>query len=155
MKPVEPENETAARMSALQHLARRDHCSTELRTRLRKRGYAPSTIAAVISALEQEKVINEQRFVENFVIAQSGRGKGPDYIRRKLRVLGVKDSELVGQLVETGADWVAVARQVRRKRFGAAPSMASDEMQKQVRFLRQRGFTVSQLREALTESSGS
>jgi regulatory protein len=46
-------------------------------------------------------------------------------------------------------DWLATARAVRRKRFGAEPPRDFRERAKQARFLQYRGFTADQVRAAL------
>ena len=51
-------------------------------------------------------------------------------------------------------DWVQLAREVRRRKFGAATPRSLGERAKQARFLQYRGFDAEQLRAAFRDESG-
>ena len=153
-KPQKPDPDEArdparVRAKALSLLARREHSAGELSRKLQERGYDSTAIQAVLSSLEQQKLLSDGRFVEEFVAARVRRGSGPLKIREELRGKGV-DSALVDQVLATqkGA-WAAGAAEARRKRFGAAPPKDMRERARQARFLQQRGFTMEDIRAAL------
>lgn len=139
----------AGRKSAMQYMARRDYTSSELRSKLRQHGYDANTAAVVVAELEEENILNERRYVEHFISYQMGRGQGPGRIAARLRSLGVK-SELISEMFAEGQDWVAHAREVRRKKYGDVLPWVHGDKQRQSRFLQQRGFTTSQIRQALS-----
>jgi regulatory protein len=66
-----------------------------------------------------------------------------------LREKGV-DGEAIDQAFENAeTDWVAAAREARRRKFGAALPADIRERARQARFLRYRGFSPDQIRAAL------
>jgi regulatory protein len=129
-------------------LARRDHSSCELRTKLLDKGFEAGVIQALIGALERERLLDDARFVEHYVTHHSDRGQGPTRIVRDLKALGLS-SELVEPLLNEGPDWVSLARTVRQKKFGRELPESYAGKAKQARFLQYRGFTGAQIRQAL------
>jgi regulatory protein len=135
-------------VAALDALARRDHASEDLRRKLLEKGYDPTVAGTVIARLLAEKLVDDRRYVENFIGFHAGRGHGPLRVRADLRKIGLPD-ELVEDGVAAYGDWAARLREVRQKKFGAAlPTLYADR-QRQARFLGYRGFTGAQIRIAL------
>ena len=150
-KPDEDEARDPARVraKALDLLARREHSAGELRRKLLERGYDSTAVEAVLSSLEQQKLLSDGRFVQEFVAARVRRGSGPMKIREELRGRGVT-GELVDQAMSAlkgvSAEGAAAAR---RKRFGAELPGDMPERARQARFLQQRGFSMEDIRKAL------
>jgi regulatory protein len=137
------------RRAALALLAGRDFSRHELATRLLRKGHDPQAVDAAVEGLVRERLLREDRYVEQFVTQHAGRGHGPMRIRMELREKGV-DSEAIAQgLDEAGTDWVAAAREARRRKFGLSPPGDYRERAKQARFLQYRGFSSEQIRAAL------
>ncbi len=153
-KPQKPDEDQArdparVRAKALDLLARREHSAGELRRKLQERGYDSTAVEAVLSSLEQEKLLSDGRFVQEFVASRLRRGSGPMKIREELRGRGVT-GELVDQaLAGLKAGWSEGAAAARRKRFGAELPGDMQERARQARFLQQRGFTMEDIRKAL------
>jgi regulatory protein len=82
------------------------------------------------------------------------RGQGPVRIRAELRQQGIPDGQVEEALRCAEVDWVQLAREVRRRKFGATPPRSLGERAKQARFLQYRGFDAEQLRAAFREESG-
>ena len=147
-RSVEPLNSRAARAAALDALARRDLPSADLRRKLLEKGYDSGVVAPLIEALRAEKLVDDERYVENFVAYHAARGQGPARVR-----LGLRQKGLVGELVEhclaAYPDWMLHLREVQRKKFGAAQPSNYSEKHRQARFLSYRGFTSAQIRSAL------
>jgi regulatory protein len=142
-------DERTVRTAAYALLAGRDFSRHELATRLLRKGYPLDFVTAAVEAVVQEGLLREERFAEQFVSQQSGRGRGPVRIRMGLREKGV-DPETVEQAFGSAAtDWVQAAREARRRKFG--PDLPADarERAKQARFLQYRGFSSDQIRAAL------
>ena len=135
-------------MAALDALARRDHASEDLRRRLLDKGFDAEVVGAVIERLVQEHLIDDRRYVDNFVAYHAGRGQGPLRVRSDLRKFGMQ-GPLVEESLAAYSDWRADAEKARRKKFGAKPPADYAEKQKQARFLGYRGFTSAQIRSAL------
>ena len=154
-RPRKPDGEAAeadertVRTAALALLAGRDFGRAELARRLARRGYPAAVVEAVVEGLVAERLLSETRFVEQFIRQHAGRGHGPVRIRAELRERGVPAEEIEAGLDSAAQDWAAVARDVRRRRFGVSPPGDYAERARQARFLQYRGFSPEQVRAAL------
>ena len=142
-------DERTVRTAALALLAGRDFGRSELARRLARRGYPVPVVESVVEALVAERLLSETRFVEQFIRQHAGRGHGPVRIRAELRQRGVPAAEVDAGLEASGEDWGAVARDVRRRRFGLSPPGDYAERARQARFLQYRGFSADHIRAAL------
>ena len=142
-------DERTVRTAALALLAGRDFGRAELARRLERRGYPAAVVAAVVEGLVAERLLSETRFVEQFIRQHAGRGHGPARIRAELRERGVPEEEIEAGLDAAAEDWVALARDARRRRFGLSPPGDYAERARQARFLQYRGFSNEQIRAAL------
>ncbi len=141
-------NPTRVRAAAIAHLARRDFASGELRRKLTHQGFAEALVAEAIEELVAEGVLNDTRYLENYVSYHADRGEGPLRIEAELREFGLS-AELIQNALDTIADWKARARDVRTRRFGTDIPDTWPQKAKQARFLQYRGFTADQIRAAL------
>jgi regulatory protein len=144
----------AVEAAAVRLLARREHSIDELRRKLLSKGYPPDTIEPVIQKLAGKRLVSDERFTSSFVHHHAKRGQGPVRIRAELRQQGIADSQVEAALGSAGIDWVQLAREVRRRKFGATAPRSLGERAKQARFLQYRGFDAEQLRAAFREESG-
>ena len=138
----------AAERVAVGLLARRDYGSGELAGKLGERGFALPVIEPLIEALRARHLLDDERYAEHFVQYRLGRGQGPMRIRRELSQAGVTETLIEAVLASVG-DWADIARQVRRRRFGAKPPASWAEKGRQARFLQYRGFSNDHIRSAL------
>ena len=129
-------------------MARRDLASEDLRRKLLEKGYDSVVVAPLIDALRAEKLVDDGRYVENFVAYHAARGEGPVRVRLRLRQKGL-EGDLVEDCLAGYTDWMLHLRNARVKKFGAAQPSNYPEKQRQVRFLTYRGFTSAQIRSAL------
>ena len=143
--PEHPDSPEAARRAALLLLGRRDYASGELLTKLTVSGYTQEAAQAAVSALQEERLLDDSRFLDNFVRAHAGRGQGPARIRQELAVLGFAAAEIQAAL-EAGPDFAALCREVRARKFGAQPPASWAERGRQGRFLQYRGFSSDDIR---------
>ncbi len=135
-------------MAALDALARRDHASADLRRKLVEKGYDAQLVASVVDALRAEKLLDDRRYVENFVAYHAARGQGPMRVRAELRRLEM-EGPLVEECLDSFPDWIVHLRKAQLKKFGARQPQNYVEKQRQARFLSYRGFTSAQIRTAL------
>ena len=102
----------------------------------------------MVATLVAERLVDDSRYVQNFIAYHAGRGQGPARVRAELRQKGV-----IGDVVEEGlaafADWNDAMEAARRKKFGAAWPDGYPERMRQARFLSYRGFTSAQIRTVL------
>jgi regulatory protein len=144
----------AVEAAAVRLLARREHSIDELRRKLAAKGYPADTVEPVIQKLAGKRLVSDERFSASFVHHHAKRGQGPVRIRAALRQQGIPEAQVEEALQAAGFDWAQLAREVRRRKFGAAPPRSLGERAKQARFLQYRGFDAEQLRSAFRDESG-
>jgi regulatory protein len=145
---------SAARVSAVRLLARREHSTAELNRKLVARGHATDTVEEVVAQLQAKQLVSDERFVASFVHHHAMRGQGPVRIRAELRQQGVAEAAIEAELTTAELDWAALASGVRVRKFGASCPNSLAERAKQSRFLQYRGFTGEHIRAALRAESG-
>jgi regulatory protein len=147
-REVDPLDCRAARAAALDALSRRDHSSEELRGKLLGRGYDGTLVAELLDRLSAEKLLDDGRYLENFVAYHAGRGQGPNRVRAKLRDLKLPGAQIDAALT-LYPDWLAQLRRAREKKFGTSLPTNYADRQRQAQFLAYRGFSGAQIRSAL------
>jgi len=145
---ADPKDASAAELAAVALLARRDYASAELGSKLCERGFDSQVVEELLTRLRARRLLNDERYAGHFVQYHSARGQGPVRIRRDLQALGV-DAALIDAALGAVSDWAALAREVRRRRFGAKPPELWREKGRQARFLQYRGFSNDHIRTAL------
>jgi regulatory protein len=149
-KSIEPEGGAdlvPVREVATALLARRDFTIVKLREALQRRGCDSATVRLVVAELIEERVLDDARYAESYVAHHTERGRGPIRIAEDLRVLGIP-LEVIDAALGTGLDWQALARDVRRRKFGPDLPETPAERVRQARFLRYRGFSADHIRAA-------
>lgn len=141
--------------SALRLLARREHSLRELRAKLRLRGHEAATIEAVLEELAARGLVSDERFAEAFLRSRLERGQGPLKIRAQLQERGVASGLIDAALGEAEVDWDRCAAAARSRRFGKSPPAGQNEMARQARFLRGRGYSEGQVARAVLGESRS
>ena len=145
---ADPTDAAAAELAAIALLARRDYACGELGAKLRERGFDAAMLDGLIETLRGRRLLDDARYAGHFVRYHSARGQGPVRIRRDLEAVKV-NAELIDSALESGPDWATLAREVRRRRFGAKPPEQWREKGRQARFLQYRGFSNDHIRTAL------
>src|SRR5690606_12946791 len=96
-----------------------------------------------------ERLQDDARFAESLVSARIRQGKGPVRIRLELAERGIDPALAEQALAECGEDWLALARRVRERRFGAELPADFPGKARQMRFLQYRGFEPDQIAAAM------
>jgi regulatory protein len=135
-------------VAALDALARRDHSTEDLRRKLLKKGYDVAVVSPLLAALAAEKLLDDRRYMENFVAYHAARGQGPMRVRMELRRHGLQGPPVEDYLANY-PEWLMQLRKTRQKKFGAALPANYADRQRQARFLGYRGFTSAQIRTVL------
>jgi regulatory protein len=139
-----------ARKKAMDLLARREHGSVELARKLEKAGFDGDVAIDAIGKLTAEGLQSDQRFVEAFVQSRISQGKGPVRILAELVERSIPAGQVDAVLEETEQDWYALAREIRRKKFGSEQPADFKEKARQMRFLQYRGFEADQIKLAVS-----
>ena len=148
-EPEQARDPDRVRAKALGLLARREHSAQELKAKLLERGYDSTAVEAVLSSLAGQKLLSDERFVQEFVAARVRRGSGPLKIREELRGRGVSGELVEEALAGLAGGWTEGAAATRQKRFGKALPEDIQERARQARFLQQRGYSMQDIRKAL------
>ncbi len=138
-------------------LARREHSSQELETKLSKRFHKRhddvELLRGVIEQLTAEGLLSDERFAVSRVRQLAGRGYGPNRIRHDLRQQRVDQliSSSMDEAFEVPVDWAVEAASVYQKKYrGQAIIGDFDSRQRErgrrMRFLQHRGFDAEIIR---------
>jgi len=154
-KQLDPEKAAdpkSAHAFAIAYLARRDFSASDLRRKLKDRGFALAAIEPVLRELEASNVVNDDRYGENVVAYRSRRGLGPVRIRQELKRSGLGSETIqttMDKAKDDGPDFTGLARAARARKFG--PELPKDwkERSRQARFLQYRGFSKDHIRAVL------
>jgi len=136
---------------AMNWLARREHSQAELREKLAAREFEPEIISITVEKLASEGLVSDERFAEALVAVRIRKGQGPVRIRAELKKRGVGAELVQLHVYDAGHDWIALARDVRCKKFGVTVPAEFKDKAKQMRFLEYRGFYNEQIRAAVGE----
>ena len=137
-----------ARKKAMDFLARREYGQLELIRKLADKGYERKVAETAVLKLTDDGLQSDERFAESFVQSRVNQGKGPVRIRLDLGQRGVSDSAIEQALAEADANWTALAREVRLRKFGMAKPVDFKARARQMRFLQYRGFEQDQVKAA-------
>ena len=129
---------------ALRLLSQREHSRKELEQKLKPHEETPGELAKALDFLAAKDFINEKRVVESVVNRRSTK-LGAARVRQELMAKGLPADDIAEAVQTMQGTEFERALGVWRKKFGAAPSDAS-ERGKQVRFLVSRGFAAEVVR---------
>lgn len=108
-----------AREAALRLLARREHSTAELKTKLVARGWDEALVAEVIPALAEAGLQSDRRFAESFARQRAARFYGPRRIQAELAQRGI-DAGLAHEAIESlEVDFAEIAADFYRRKYGA------------------------------------
>lgn len=139
--------------TALRYLARREYSRLELFRKLSQKFSSDENIQLVLDQLQEQGYQSDDRFTEMFIRTKVRAGNGPFKIKIELREKGICESTTLSAFDRQSIDWLALAKQVKSKRFGDdkknTDSFVSGEnsedidindLAKQVRYLKNKGF---------------
>ncbi len=132
-------------------LARREHSLAELRLKLRRRFPDEMAVETELQKLVAEKLQSDARYAESFARQRATRGYGPSRVRQEMREKGLSDQVVSAALESAELDWVALAAQVLRKKFGPHDCADIKEKARRVRFMQYRGFSSEHYRQLVDD----
>lgn len=145
-----PRPPLSLRGRALGYLARREHSRAELLAKLRRHAGPDEDIDALLDDFVARGWLSEHRLVDQVV--NHSRRFGAARVLNDLRRRGV-DPVLVGEAARPLRQGeLAIARDVWRRKFGSVPADANERM-RQIRFLRNRGFSGATITQVLKDRS--
>ena len=133
-------------------LARREHsfCELELKLRIKFPHHQRTKIREIVADLRAENLQSDSRFVESYCRYRKGKGFGYKHIKSNLSLKRVATDEINKQLCPDDPDWVEIAANVLRRKMKAenTTGIEKSEIYKLTRFMENRGFSVSQIKDA-------
>ena len=141
------------RSSVLRLLSNREHSAAELLQKLLAKKFSREEIHPVLTALAHEGLLNEKRFVENFIHYRRTRGFGPLRIRAELIERGITEELIEQELDIADNAWFTEIRRVFQKRFKNQIASDYKAHAQQMRFLQHRGFTHDQIKTIFSEKN--
>lgn len=133
---------------ALGLLVRREHSRKELTRKLRVRGVEPDAAAAAVDRLTEDGWQDDARFAELLVRSRASTGYGPLHIRAELGTHGLDSDAIATAMAAFEGDWTENARDLVRRRFGAAGPVDLPQRRKAADLLARRGFDGDSIRAA-------
>ena len=150
--PPQPAKTRPLRHQALDLLARREHASHELGTKLLAKGGDRTEIETVLTQLQQEGLLSDARFAEMRCRQRREAGFGPLHVSSDLLARGLS-RQLITEVIDAESElWLSAARHAKQKRFGPGRPRDPATQAKWMRFLHARGFTQRQIRHALHDT---
>ena len=153
MPKPKPEPGTPAdlRERALRLLARREHSRAELTRKLESAGATREDINVLLDDFEARNWLSDQRFAESYV-ADHKMKAGSIKLAYELRQRGVSVGIIEAVLGENRDSELDRAREVWNKKFNTPPANVA-EKNKQIQFLRARGFTTEVIQHTIKYAS--
>ena len=157
-KKSERDFEAACRL-AVRLLGRRAHSRRELEQKLRRRGVAEQTGAAVLTYCDDRGYIDDPAACEGYCRELIRKGFGPRAIRQRLNRRGL-DGELIQSVVATRYPDAVVRKTAKKVALRKAGQLEgrypekTDQRRRLIRFLTQRGFPADVIHEVLAEVIG-
>ncbi len=139
-----------ARDTALRLLGRREHSCKELEQKLKQRGAPDQAIQEVLAYLLDNNYLSNARYAEMIINRRLSQGYGPRKIAFELAQKGIDRQGSETLLYQSEIDWSEVAREIIYKKFNGSGKTAG-QVQKQQRFLQQRGFEFEHIRKAMQD----
>ena len=146
------QREATPSQRALGLLVRREHSRRELLTKLTSRGIDPRDAGEAVDRMTSEGWQDDARFAASLARMRAHGGYGPVRIRAELDThrIGSEavEAALSAQEASGDADWLAQARDLVLRRYGAEAWSDTRLRRKAADFLFRRGFESDCVREA-------
>lgn len=134
---------------AVRLLARREHSRLELKKKLRRDGTRTTEIIELIEGLAKQNLQSDERYTEAYIHNRTQAGYGPWRIRKELQERGISDELIHQYLPQDQEYWQKRMREVWNKKYGRNFENSEITLERQHRFLLQRGFELDIVRKFL------
>ena len=142
---------------AIRILAMRDHSEQELRRKLTapvmsKNGpealdVTPEEVDKVVEWCIENRYLDDERFVRQFIASRSRKGYGPARVRQELKQKGISRETTEAATRECEIDWARLAKEQAQRKYGdPLPSVFAEKVKIQ-RFLLYRGYLMEDILE--------
>lgn len=142
---------------AIRILAMRDHSEQELRRKLAapvmsKNGpealnVTPEEVDNVVEWCIENRYLDDERFVRQFIASRSRKGYGPARVRQELKQKGISRETIEAAMRECEIDWAQLAKEQAQRKYGEPlPTVFAEKVRIQ-RFLLYRGYLMEDIQE--------
>ena len=142
---------------AIRILAMRDHSEQELRRNLAapvmsKNGpealnVTPEEVDKVVEWCIENRYLDDERFVRQFIASRSRKGYGPARVRQELKQKGISRETIESAMRECVIDWAQLAKEQAQRKYGEPLPTVFAEKVKIQRFLLYRGYLMEDIQE--------
>ena len=142
---------------AIRILAMRDHSEQELRRKLAapvmsKNGpealnVTPEEVDKVVEWCIENRYLDDERFVRQFIARRSRKGYGPARVRQELKQKGISRETIEAAMRECEIDWAQLAKEQAQRKYGEPLPTVFAEKVKIQRFLLYRGYLMEDIQE--------
>ncbi len=132
------DNPRDIRKKIMDFLSRREHSKKEIYKKMLDKVNSLEILDEEIKKLEQDGILDDERFAEQYLYSLVKRGLGPLRINKYLQEKGV-DSHLINTLLKD-LDWQDLAKEVLLKKSKYQIPPKEEDVIKLKRFLNYRGF---------------
>ena len=129
-------------------LSRREHTTKEIFFKLENRVESIDILSTEIKKLEEEGLIDHQRFAEQYIHSRSAKGYGTIRIKQELKQRGVNEN--IAQPLLNNIDWNSFAIAVLTKKVHHEYPKETKPVLKLKKFLNYREFDFSQIEQAFS-----
>ncbi len=154
MTATELDQLAKAKTSAMASLAMREHSVLELQHKLLRKNFPEDIVLSVVSELQQQNLLSNERFAEVYWRQRAEKGFGPVKIRHELQQKGLEDTTIQQGLLAAEVNFEALIQRVYQKKYHNKPCQDLKEKAKRQGFLYRRGFTADAIRSVLDEADG-
>lgn len=130
-------------------LARRPLSASMLEKKLLEKEFCEEAAAYAVERMRVLGAVNDAAFAELIVRSYTRKGYGELRIKQELRMRGVEDAEISEALAEFEPDWELMQKLLDKRLDGDVSDRK--ECEKAMAALQRRGFTFSQIREAMKQ----
>ena len=134
--------------AAIRLLARREHSSFELKTKLMQRGIQAELSDMILKFVQLKNWQSNKRYAESYIRTRMDKGYGPLKVQYELQNKGVDSEDISFGLLEQEDSWEEAALRLLKKRYGSTRLLGGDRLRCQ-QYLYQRGFTLEIIKSAL------
>ncbi|MCL4119411.1 UNVERIFIED_CONTAM: hypothetical protein GTU68_010987 [Idotea baltica] len=139
----------SVRLRVLNLLARREHCHSELYTKLSSYNIPDELLRQVIDVLDKENLLSEPRYVDLVIRSRVNKGYGPLWIRSSLLNKQISSKLIEQGLQEANICWEEALYALWLKKFNAKQPSELKAYTKQTRFFLARGYPQSMISQLL------
>lgn len=132
---------------ALAYLARREYAAYELKQKLLQKGFDELDVDEAIFKCQSQGYQSDQRYAESLMRVRLAQGIGEQRFRQELHQVQLNENLIEKILLEYRQDSSEQIARVWQKKFKGIKPDGIKILQKQMQFLRYRGFSVAQIRE--------